>query len=196
MTYHVHLPWLAQGAVHPSQVIDGGRVVNVARLYMPTVINADPPAQGQADLCGMTQVEYELYSLIVDDPRQERGDLVCDERLVRAAQDKAKAVAQQGRISHTVDGVSANRNVENHGYRLPKWYGQGPDANNVESLAAGYFTPATVLEGWRGSESHRKHIFGEGDFYAGQSRIGVGHVYHVAPNGLAHWWVVLTAHKE
>lgn len=159
--HRIHFPWLAQGA-------------------------PGPVAQGHP--CGLTEPEAALLALIRNHPRQGRVGLACDPRLVAAAQHKAQRFRALLRCDHTVDGVSANRNLVNHRYDA----GYALDANYVESYACGPQTPVAALDAWLGSPGHRSHVLGLTDWYAGQVFAGVGTA--VSASGRNDIWVFVTAH--
>lgn len=134
-----------------------------------------------------------LSRMIQDDPRQQRGELIPDERLIEAAMHKAEQLSVLGELAHIIDGTSPNANVRNHRYPLPDWYAR--DGNNVESIAVGQASPDDALGAFAKSDGHRKHVFGLTDFYRAQTRIGVGYTAQPSDEGWGHWWVVLTAHE-
>ena len=96
-------------------------------------------------------------------------------------------------FSHTnPDGYGPNYLVQQAGYALPNWYSQELDANNIESIAAGYGTASAAWEGWMNSTGHRTHILGLDSFWAEQTDYGIGYAY-IPGSPYGHYWVVITA---
>lgn len=77
-------------------------------------------------------------------------------------------------ISHyDKNGVGPNAYASFEGCSLPDDY--APKGNNIESLVAGTgdVTGDSAFEALARSSSHSRHLFGEGDFFGRQNRIGV-----------------------
>lgn len=95
--------------------------------------------------------------------------------LLKAAQRRANEIAVRYNPPHTrLDGrrwstVLAEYNVF--------WRATG------ENMAAGYQTPAEVVEGWMNSPGHRANILDE-DF----NQIGIGYAYRYGTN-YSHYWI-------
>lgn len=138
------------------------------KIYLPDIKNQDSlPVEMPLDT---------LHRIIRDSPNQRRDRLAMARHvfLDQAAQQKAHDMATKGYIAHTSpSGVSANQNVRNTGYRLPDWYPN--NGNNVESLYYGPNNPKDIAAAWLASDRHRAHVYGENDFFRGQTCIGVGY---------------------
>lgn len=125
---------------------------------------------------------------------QKRPKLVLHPKLCKAAQDHVEDMAKRNYFSHeTPDHIWSNQRVREAGYRLPKDW---PDnLNYVESIDAGYDTPAKAWSAWMNSPVHKTHLLGLTDFYASQTNVGVG-FYEL--DGSTYWWYwcIITAPPE
>jgi uncharacterized protein YkwD len=103
---------------------------------------------------------------------------------------KANELADYGYFAHqsAVTGIWPNRLARDHGYPLPG--GFADDVNNIESLHGGSPDPFWVLASFANSPSHRRHIFGEGDFFGAHRQIGVGRSTN------ENYWTVHTAYAN
>jgi putative cell wall-binding protein len=110
--------------------------------------------------------------------------------LTRSAAFKANEMASHTYFGHKsgVTGTWPNALARGNGYDLPGWWKD--DANNIESIHSGSPDPFRVLVSFANSESHRRHIFGEGDFFSQHRQIGVGR------SDSANYWAVHTAYQE
>jgi hypothetical protein len=101
---------------------------------------------------------------------------------------KANEMADHGYFGHqsAVTGVWPNRLARDFGYPLPSSWSD--TVNNIESLHGGSPDPFRVLVSFANSESHRRHIFGEGWFFGTHRQIGVGRSTN------QNYWAVHTAY--
>lgn len=155
------------------------------RVYMPFIAAPSPDAT-----CFNNPKALAFERLMRDDARQQRTQLVCNPALVKAAQARAVGLATADPWSH-VDavGVWPNTYARNAGCKLPSFYGTG---NNIESLTAGAADADKAFESLTNglSAAHRKHIFGETDFFREQTQVGIGY----AEGGvMGFYWVIMTA---
>lgn len=143
--------------------------------------------------CGLHPKAQKLAQLIIEDPKQNRTQMVCSPELAQIAMDKAKEMAELGRVDH-IGRSSANRRLIDAGYPLSKIYPRMFE-NNVEAIAAGYKDPKDIWKRFKNSSGHRTHLLAEHEFYALQNEIGVA--YFRAKN-TAHidFWVVYVAHQQ
>lgn len=180
-------------AVSPLPAGDGRTLVLVKpRGFVPFVATAS--AATVEDECSANAQAAWMLSLIRRAAWQRRAEVRCHPVLVAAAQSKADEMARLIYASHTSPtGAGPNDNVRAHGYELPEWYGSGPEANNVESFAAGfpYSAPEIVLAAWQTSPSHWQHVAALHPFFVGQECAAVG--YSHTPGGFYHYWVFLSA---
>jgi uncharacterized protein YkwD len=89
------------------------------------------------------------------------GSLAGESRLHKAAQKHSDLQAEQNSMSHQLPGeASMGDRVTAQGYR---WGGV------AENVAAGYGTPAAVMDGWMNSSGHKANILN-----CGYKHIGVG----------------------
>lgn len=131
-------------------------------IYLPLILVSD---------CGQSEPAYYLQRAIASHVEQQRPLLVCDDRLVAAAQKRASTVAHAGALAHCDQaGICANVYARVEGCMLPSTYGDG---NEVESLGSGTKDWRVMLKALLGSPSHRDHLLGVGDFFRAQTRIGV-----------------------
>ena len=137
--------------------------------------------------------EQQLADRIIDDSRQGRPSVTLDPTLSAVARAKAADMARRGYFAHTdPDGRGANYLVIQAGYTLPGHYPTARNANNIESLAAGYATVSSVWAGWMSSPDHKRHILAESSFFAEQTALGVG-FFEDSGSPYRTYWVILTA---
>lgn len=154
-------------------------------LYFPIVSTA---ANRTAE-CFAQPAAYAFYQLLIDDERQERPQLVCCPALVRAATWRAERLAAGDPWGHVdADGVWANDYARRAGCVLPDDY--AVVGNNIESIAAGSPNARAIFEALARSRSHSDHLFGRGEFFRRQTRIGIA----VAAGGQYGWyWSIMIA---
>ena len=104
--------------------------------------------------------------------------MVANEKLVAAARGHSNDMAINDFFSHTgSDGSSPWDRIERQGYSL---------ASGGENIAAGYSTPASVMDGWMNSPGHRANILN-----CGFTEIGIGYAYLADDTGSVnyhHYW--------
>lgn len=146
------------------------------KVYLPQVHgNATVEGEGEHVL---NSTEQALCALAESHPEQGRATMHLHPLLSRVARAHCLDMATRRYAGHTnPEGYGPNHRVTVAGYALPNWYGDDPDANNIESLQWGgdgnldHGWPA-----WLSSEKHRLHILGSLDFYKKQTNYGVGFV--------------------
>jgi uncharacterized protein YkwD len=146
--------------------------------------------------CDLNEQEQEIANFARSHPDQGRSVMNCDPILAQVARERALDMGTRNYFSHTnPDGFGPNYLVKQAGYALPIWYSQKDDANNVESIAAGYSTAIAAWTGWLNSSGHRTHVLAEATFWAEQTNFGVGYAY-VPGSTYTHYWVFISAHPE
>ena len=182
------LVWLlvaALGHFAPANEVAAQPITLTPRAYLPLI--AKSPA------CSLNQQEQQIALYMIEHPDQQRASLTCHPILARVARERAEDIAQRGYFSHTnPDGYGPNYLVRQAGYVLPSYYGTEPDANNIESIGAGYPTAEATWEGWMESSGHRDHLLGLAPFFAEQVEYGVGYACNPA-SPYTYYWVVITA---
>lgn len=178
------------------------------KVYLPWVPGpaVDVGGQGETGPCGMTAVEDAVFRRLRDHPGQERGEIRCDARLVRAARARCELFRQvNGLAEHYPQGINPHATVEPHGYDLPGDYPEKGQVNYIESAAVGQRPEfeakglglgEEVVAAWLASEKHRWHVLGQHAFYRAQVVWGVGYSARPSARGWAHWWCLLTCHPE
>lgn len=149
-------------------------------VYLPLVVKSEKPWREQ------------FADILVNDPRQQRPELLPDPVLMQVAQEKAEDMRDREYYDHiTPEGVNPNLMVLQAGFPLPSFYDK--DSNNVESIAGAYNPPDVVYEAFISSPPHRAHLLGELPFFQCQNRFGIGYAeggfYH-------HYWVVIIAERD
>jgi uncharacterized protein YkwD len=160
-------------------------------LFLPVVTHLEDPPTIAA--CAPSSYEGQLATLMINDPDQQRASLRCDPILAQEARRKAKDMAERGYFNHVdPDGYGPNYYVVQAGYSLPDFYDQNNDANNIESIAAGFSTPSQAWFSLTNSPSHRPHVLGTDPFFRDQVDYGIG--FYEKPGSRYQWyWVILTA---
>lgn len=153
-------------------------------IFLPIIIKST---------CLSAAQEQELANLLLGDPNQQHPVLTCQSTLAAVARQRAVDMAQRGYFSHvTPEGYGPNYLVRQAGYVLPSYYSTALDANNIESIAAGYATAAATWQQWMGSTPHRTQLLGLDSFFAEQTQYGIG--YASNPNSpYLYYWVVIIA---
>ena len=78
--------------------------------------------------------------------------IAADPLLTKAARDHSEDMAQNNYFSHTgLNGSAPNQRIAATGYSFNSW---------GENIAAGYFSAASVMNGWMTSSGHRANILG------------------------------------
>lgn len=166
------------------------------RVYVPTLMAINAPVGGSGEEpqeCMLNDQEKAVLASLALHPDQRRAKVECHPILAQVARERAKDMAERDYFGHVnPDGKGPNYLVRAAGYALPSWYPRADDANNIESIAAGYSTPADVWAGWMNSSGHRMHLLGQHSFYAAQTQVGIGY-YYKAGSRYGHYWVVLSA---
>jgi uncharacterized protein YkwD len=148
---------------------------------------------GGLAMAALNSQEQALADRVINASSQGRAFVTIDATLSAVARAKAADMANREYFAHTdPDGNGANTLVRRAGYPLPSHYSTAASGNNIESLAAGYSSVASVWSGWMESADHKRHILGETDFFAEQTSLGVGY-YEKSGAPFRYYWVILTA---
>ena len=170
---------------HATKAIPLYDFTPTVECFLPFIIRQSPLP------CTLNEQEEQLATLMIDDPRQQRASLTCHSILAQVARERAQDMVERNYFGHTnPDGYGPNYLVRQAGYVLPSYYSTAPDANNIESLGAGYPTASTAWNGWTSSPNHRPHLLGETPFFAEQIEYGIGYASGECDG---HYWVVITA---
>jgi len=106
------------------------------------------------------------------------GIVTLDDRLMRMAEEQARAMASKDKFEHDAAGPFAQR-VKRSGY----------DAKvAVENIGAGYHTLAEAFSGWRDSPPHRANML-----HGGVTKMGIAAVYSANSKYKVFWALVLAA---
>lgn len=164
-------------------------------IYLPIVgggqspLPAPTPTPDPDATCFHNPKALAFYRLLVGDSRQQRPRLGCHPALVKAAEWRADGLATGDPWSHVdADGVTPNEYARQAGCTLPAGY--AVKGNGIESLTAG--TGVVEVAYWSltndNAPDHRRHLFGEIDFFRRQPDVGIA----VAEGGTLGWyWVIM-----
>jgi len=137
--------------------------------------------------------EQAIATYMITNPAQGRPYMVLDPVIEGVARARAKDMAVRNYFGHVnPDGVAANYLLRQAGYQLPAWWGTVPTDNYVESIAAGYASPADTWNAWMNSPPHKTHLLGQNSFFASETHYGVGY-YYDSNSTYKYYWVVITA---
>ena len=139
--------------------------------------------------------EQELANFLTADPGQQRNRsrMTPDPILTAVARSRAADMARRRYFSHTdPDGNGPNFLARAAGYGLPSFWERSRAENFIESIGAGYATPAAAWDGWMHSPSHRTHLLAQSSFYRDQTNFGVG-FYSDPASPFVRYWVIITA---
>ncbi len=171
----IRSPWLyLLQLVVVLQLVLGTSVTVTARPTPEPTATLPPPSDASADFAA------EVVRL-TNEHRQAHGcaPLQMNAQLVRAAQHHSDDMARNDFFSHTgSDGSTPGDRIEREGYA---WQRYG------ENIAAGYATPAAVVDAWMKSSGHRANILN-----CNFQEIGVGYTALDPDPGSVrykHYWV-------
>jgi len=106
------------------------------------------------------------------------GIVTLDDKLMRMAEQQARAMASKDKFEHDAAGPFAQR-VKRSGY----------DAKvAVENIGAGYHTLAEAFSGWRDSPPHRANML-----HSGVTKMGIAAAYSPKSKYKVFWALVLAA---
>jgi uncharacterized protein YkwD len=136
--------------------------------------------------------ERDFFNLMTNDVSQQRETLVLSSVLSNVSRAHSCDMIKRNFFEHiNPDGVGSNFRVLTAGIELPEYYSRAVDANNIESIAAGYDTPEKAYMGLKTSPRHRNHVLGIGDFYSQQIIIGIGICYS-QKSKYGHYYTITT----
>lgn len=187
VTVAATLALLAYAIPYPEPIHGAGALI--PRAFIPGV-----QASGN---CVLNAQESAILNAMRSDSRQMRPQLVCSPALRQAAYFHAQDMINRAYFGHVTpppNSIGPNQMARNAGYILPTFYGTSVTANYIESIAAGYATPAAVWSGWMASSDHQDHLLGLSPFYAEQIDFGIAYIYGPSST-YGHYWVVITARK-
>jgi len=159
--------------------------LTVILIILPTFIFAN-----EASECGNNEQAITLAKLIKNDNVQKRTHIRCNRLLTKAAEAKAKKMAEFGLVAHNLGG-SPNSRLREAGYKLPEHYGDKFNSNQVEAIAGGYSTASDVWKAFKRSKGHRTHLLGEHEFYQEQDEIGIAFIKKWESPHVEYWVVYL-----
>ncbi len=157
--------------------------------WVPLLIAQKAPTPTPPPTCFKSTAAEQFYLLMRYDARQQRKAIVCDPRLVAAAELRAQAQPLDGLAHCDALGICANVYARAQGCRLPLGYGLG---DQIESLTAGTPNAQAAFDSLARSPSHRVHLFGEDDTFRQQDRVGIAMV-EVPGHRYRFVWAVLIA---
>ena len=106
------------------------------------------------------------------------GIVTLDDRLMRMAEEQARAMASKNKFEHDAAGPFAQR-VKRSGYNAKV---------AVENIGAGYHTLAEAFSGWRDSPPHKANML-----HGGVTKMGIAAVYSANSKYKVFWALVLAA---
>lgn len=158
------------------------------KVYLPLIVNQAPAAKPTA--CHMDHRAATFADMLRGSARQQRGSLTCDTALVRAAERRARSMAEGDYFGHCDPaGDCPNRYALRAGCRLPAHYPQ--NGNSVESITAGSLSARASFDALARSPGHASHLFGLGDFYGKQTRIGIAVAESPGSKYGAYWSIMI-----
>lgn len=170
-------------------------LLTIALLIFSSGVSGHRVAGKSSSSSTDAELEREVAALMKQASGQRRSSLTYNPILARIARERAYDMGERNYFGHVnPDGIGPNYLVTQAGYLLPDFYGKTRDANNIESIARGYKTPAEAWDSWMNSTDHRTHLLGLTKFYAEQTEYGVGHAF-VPGNRSGHYWVVISAKR-
>jgi uncharacterized protein YkwD len=144
--------------------------------------------------CGLNEKAMQLAQMLVESKIQQRSNLICNSQLAAAASQKARVMAEKEKVLHNLNNTSPNELLKNNGIVLPLYYAK--IGNQVESVLGGMQTAEESYQLFMTSETHKKHLLGENNFYQQQTQIGVGYYFDKKTKHMDYWVVYITALKN
>lgn len=151
-------------------------------------------AENEYKDCGLNEKSRQLAQLIMSYTGQQRNELMCNNELAKAAEKKARLMAEADKISHYIDNTSPNELLSAEGIELPHNY--AILGNQVEAVQGGADSSKEAFENFLTSYYHKQHLLGENDFYAKQNQIGVGYYYDSSKKHEDYWVVYITSLRQ
>lgn len=145
------------------------------------ITNADAVLDAGDD--GEPGVEQEILQLV----NAARADAGCDplrldDQLTAAADGHSEDMAARNYFDHeSPDGVGPGQRITDTGYRPRTW---------GENIAVGYRSAESVMNGWMGSDGHRRNILN-----CSFEDLGVGYATNQASNNRPYWTQVFGARR-
>lgn len=164
--------------------------LNTYHYWLPLLSAQKAPTPTPKPTCFKSAAAEQFYLLMLYDARQQRKAIICDPRLVAAAELRAKAQPLDGLSHCDALGICANVYARAQGCRLPIWYGM--NTNEIEELLAGTPNAQPAFDSLARSPSHKLHLFGENDMFRPQDRVGVAMV-EVPGHKYRYVWAILIA---
>ena len=144
--------------------------------------------------CGIHPKAQELARILINSDQQQHADLVCNSKLAKAANAKAKIMAENKRVDHFLNHQSPNQLLRSYGLKLPSIY--EAIGNQVEAISGGMKSAQSAYDHFLSSPPHKAHLLGENDFYKSQNEIAVGYYYDFYTPHEHYWVVYVTASKN
>ena len=103
------------------------------------------------------------------------GIVVLDDKLMKLAEEQARAMASKNRFEHDAAGPFAQRIKRGYDAKVA-----------VENIGAGYHTLAEAFSGWRDSPPHRANML-----HSGVTKMGIAAVYSPNSKYKLFWALIL-----
>jgi uncharacterized protein YkwD len=105
------------------------------------------------------------------------GIVTLDDKLMKLAEEQARAMASKNRFEHDAAGPFQQRIKRGYDAKVA-----------VENIGAGYHTLAEAFSGWRDSPPHRANML-----HSGVTRMGIAAVYSSKSKYKVFWALILAA---
>jgi uncharacterized protein YkwD len=108
------------------------------------------------------------------------GIVVLDDKLMKLAEEQARAMANKNRFEHDAAGPFAQRIKRGYDAKVA-----------VENIGAGYHTLAEAFSGWRDSPPHRANML-----HSGVTKMGIAAVYSPNSKYKVFWALILATPED
>ena len=105
------------------------------------------------------------------------GIVMLDDKLMKLAEEQARAMASKNRFEHDAAGPFQQRIKRSYDAKVA-----------VENIGAGYHTLAEAFSGWRDSPPHRANML-----HSGVTKMGIAAVYSPKSKYKVFWALILAA---
>lgn len=172
-------PLLSEAALSPARAATLCEI-SFGLLGCPDYKPDAKPSFYQSMAAADAKVDAKAAASMISGYRRNNGlgIVTLDDRLMRMAEEQARAMASKDKFEHDAAGPFAQR-VKRSGY----------DAKvAVENIGAGYHTLAEAFSGWRDSPPHRANML-----HSGVTKMGIAAVYSANSKYKVFWALVLAA---
>ena len=185
-----HLPSRFAGALFVLTVLLSGGALTPAQAFSLCSVTGgligcdEPKPSGQPSFYRSmatedAKVDAKAAQSMISGFRRNNGlgIVVLDDKLMKLAEEQARAMASKNRFEHDAAGPFTQRIKRGYDAKVA-----------VENIGAGYHTLAEAFSGWRDSPPHRANML-----HSGVTKMGIAAVYSPKSKYKVFWALILAA---